>query len=317
MIHSNPPLSSFKKLIMSAPRLLPCLHTMSLAKADPDGLMDRECERIALYKCPLVPYVPEKDTIQETVSALNNGRSLKTTIGEGADLRFSIWHTGIRKALLMHVGSTLDVIKKQGHFMAYIEAHELYVEQHEMAKQAKAALAEPDRATSKGAETSKKSSKKAKEAMAMADATEPELQANFLLDLKKAKEAAENTKGKMDSAAKDMFQFYANLLSVEAKYAWSKIVIEKTASNHPYTNIQGASQKGPRGPLRKSFDDCVMVHLLIVFPSNLAEQERYYITNMLKKPQCISMHQFVHRVEQLNSYIAYLPCFHYNQVSIP
>jgi hypothetical protein len=89
-------------------------------------------------------------------------------------------------------------------------------------KAGKAALAELDGATSKGAENSKKSSKKAKEATAMAGATDPRLQENFLLDLKKAKETTEDTKGKMESAAKKMLQFYANLLSVEAKYKWNK-----------------------------------------------------------------------------------------------
>ncbi len=50
----------------------------------------------------------------------------------------------------------------------------------------------------------------------------------------------------------------------------------------------------------------MMFRLLTVFPNNAAEQEWYYITKMLKKPHCISMHQFVQRVEQLNFYIA---CF--------
>jgi hypothetical protein len=83
---SNPPLSSFKKLIVSTPRVLSSLHTMSLAKAVPDGLKDCECERITLCECPLVPYVPKKDIVQETVSALKNDQSLKTSIGEGAEL---------------------------------------------------------------------------------------------------------------------------------------------------------------------------------------------------------------------------------------
>jgi hypothetical protein len=192
---------------------------MSLAKAVPDGLKDRECKRINLPKCPLVPYVPKKDTIQDMVSALNNNRSLKNVIGEGLELGLPIWHTGTHEALLMHVGSTLDRIEKRGHFKAYEEAHELYVEQCKMAKQAKAALAELNGATSECAGTSKKSSKKAKEAMATANATEPKLQANFLLDLKKAKEVTEYTKGKMEAAVKDMFLFYANLLSADAKYA--------------------------------------------------------------------------------------------------
>jgi hypothetical protein len=46
------------------------------------------------------------------------------------------------------------------------------------------------------------------------------------LDFKKAKEAAKNTKTKAEPAAKDMFQFYVSLLSVDAKYTWNKIVKE-------------------------------------------------------------------------------------------
>jgi hypothetical protein len=46
------------------------------------------------------------------------------------------------------------------------------VEQHNLVKQTKAALAELDRTTSKGAGTSRKSSKKHKEGAAMADGSE-------------------------------------------------------------------------------------------------------------------------------------------------
>jgi hypothetical protein len=139
----------------------------------------------------------------------------------------------------------------------------------------------------------------------------PNLQANFQLDLKKAKEAAENAKTKVESAAMDMFQFYVNLLSVDAKYVWNKIIHEQIQSD-PYTDLQGVSKKGPRETLRKSFDDCMMFHLLTMFPNNAAEQERYCLMNMLKKPQHIIVCQFVQRVEQLNSKIAQLPCWFYS-----
>ncbi len=68
---SDPPHSYFKKLIILTPRLIQGLHTMSLAKAVPDGIKDKECKRFTLreHPCP-VPYVPEKDPVQETVSAL-------------------------------------------------------------------------------------------------------------------------------------------------------------------------------------------------------------------------------------------------------
>ncbi len=62
----------------------------------------------------------------------------------------------------------------------------------------------------------------------------------------------------------------------------------------------------------KLFDDCVMFHLLTAFPINAAEQEKYYISNVLKKPQRINKCQFVWRVEQLNAYIAQMPCFYYS-----
>jgi hypothetical protein len=60
------------------------------------------------------------------------------------------------------------------------------------------------------------------------------------------------------------------------------------------------------------FNNCIMFHLLTVFPINAAEQEKYYITNVLKKPQHVNLHQFVRRVEQLNAYISQMPCFYYS-----
>jgi hypothetical protein len=72
-------------------------------------------------------------------------------------------------------------------------------------------------------------------------------------------------------------------------------------------DLQGISRKGPRGLLRKAFNECMMFHLLTVFFNNAAKQEWYYLMNVLKKIQCIHVHQFVKHVEQLNSYIAQLP----------
>jgi hypothetical protein len=55
-----------------------------------------------------------------------------------------------------------------------------------------------------------------------------------------------------------------------------------------------------------------MFHLLTEFPINAADQEKYYISNELKKPQRVNIRQFVRRVEQLNAYIAQMPCFNYS-----
>ncbi len=92
---------------------------------------------------------------------------------------------------------------------------------------------------------------------------------------------------------------------------WNKIVREQMEAD-PFKDIQGVSRKGPRGHLRESFDKCVMFHLLTVFLNNAAEQEKYYLSNVLKKPQRVGIRQFVQRVEQLNPYVVQLPCWYYS-----
>ncbi len=49
----------------------------------------------------------------------------------------------------------------------------------------------------------------------------------------------------------------------------------------------------------------------------MAEQERYYITNVLKKSHCVGVHQFVQHMEQLYSYIAQLPCWFHSPSAKP
>jgi hypothetical protein len=56
-----------------------------------------------------------------------------------------------------------------------------------------------------------------------------------------------------------------------------------------------------------------MFHLLTVFFNNVAEYENYYLSNVLKKPQTqrVGVHQFIQHIEQLNTYVAQLPCWYY------
>jgi hypothetical protein len=56
----------------------------------------------------------------------------------------------------------------------------------------------------------------------------------------------------------------------------------------------------------------MMFHLLTLLSNSVAEQERYNFTNVLKKPQHVSICQFVHYDKQLNSCILQLPCWYYS-----
>jgi hypothetical protein len=230
----------------------------------------------------------------------------------------------------MHVMAVLDAMKKRGHFNDYDKAQKAYEEAKKAAKLAEAGLALLEGTSAGTASRRKKKAlakakEAAKEALAKAHETKPEakgaveatnvtedlMKNGFQANLEKAKQARETDQGAMTAAANLMFTFYSNLLSPKSKCAWNKIIVEQTESN-PFVNLQGVSLEGPRGMLRNSFNNCIMFPLLTTFPINAAEQEKYYISNVLKKPQRVNRRQFVCRVEQLNAYISQMPYFYYS-----
>jgi hypothetical protein len=300
---------------------------MSLLKSVPEGLKPCKCKHIKICEPPPVPYIPTKDEVQDEVAKLRN-LEIKMTIEKDTMLDFLVWHkNGTRKAFLMHVTAVLDAIKKCGHFYNYGKAAKDHEESMKAIKSARAALSLLNGTGAKAKKSHKKKTKEVeKDATAKvqdseSDAKEAEdapeandkMKAGFLEDLEKAKQAQRTAKGAMTVAANKMFAFYSNLLSPESKYAWNKIVGKQTESD-PYVNLQGDSLEveGPRGMSCKLFNNCVMFHLLTAFPINATEQEKYSITNVLKKPQRINVCQFMRHVGQLNAYIAQMPCFYYS-----
>jgi hypothetical protein len=295
-------------------------------KSVPEGLKPRECKCTKLREPPPVPYVPTKDEVQEEVSRLRNYK-IKTMIEKDTTLNFPVGQeNGMREAFLMHVTMVLDAIKKRGHFYDYKKAEKVHKEARKAVESARAGLAllggtgtmskrfckkkareAGEKALAK-AQDSKSEARKAKEA---SELNNDSMKTGFLDDLEKAEQAQSTAKGAMTAAVSKMFLLYSNLLSTESKYSWNKI-IGKQMESDPYVNLQGDSLEGPRGMSRELFNDCVMFHLLTSFPINASEQEKYYISNVLKKPQRINIRQFVRRVEQLNAYIAQMTCFYYS-----
>ncbi len=298
---------------------------MIVLKMVPKGLKPQECKQIKLREPPPVPYVPEKEEVQDDMARMRS-LEIKTTIKKYTTLNFSVWQeNGTQEAFLMHVTTVINAIKKRGHLDDYEKAVWEYKKAKKAVESARAGLALLEEAGENVKKLSKKKTKEGKkEALAkapepksaakeaeVAPATNDDMIARFSTDLKKAKQAQRIAKGAMIAATRKMISFYSNLLSPESKYVWNKIVSKQTEGD-PYVNLQGDTLEGPRGMSRQSLNDCVMFHLLTASPINTAEQEKYYISNVLKKPQCINVRQFVHKVEQLNADIAQMPCFYYS-----
>jgi hypothetical protein len=98
------------------PSLLQGLQKTSLAKSVPNGLKPQECKHTKLREPPPIPYIPEKDKVQEEVARLRY-LQIKTSLEKYTTLNFPVWHkNGTQEAFLMHVTAVLDAIKKRGHF---------------------------------------------------------------------------------------------------------------------------------------------------------------------------------------------------------
>ena len=85
----NRTLKSFFKALFIGTRLGATAARMSHAKAAPEGLRPEECKRNAGRIKPPVPYIPEKDILQEAVESSAN--TLKLTLPHKVELRVPVW----------------------------------------------------------------------------------------------------------------------------------------------------------------------------------------------------------------------------------
>ena len=105
---------------------------------------------------------------------------------------------------------------------------------------------------------------------------------------------------------KIFFSFYKMLLGESSQMKWSKIV-DAQIGVIPWTDLQGIVHNIARQHSVLSFRECVKFHVLLVFEYYAAEHQKYYISHYLKKPRKILFRNFSDWIEQLNSYIPYLP----------
>eukprot|EP00804_Cyclotella_cryptica_P007830 CCRYP_001409-RA/>CCRYP_001409-RA protein AED:0.37 eAED:0.37 QI:0/-1/0/1/-1/1/1/0/116 len=87
-----------------------------MSKAVPDGLKPQECESgSGRVKSP-IPYIPEKDDLQEAVEST---ALITLTLPTKVELRVSVWSRGTPEKFLVHVQQRIAAIKTKGLQEAY------------------------------------------------------------------------------------------------------------------------------------------------------------------------------------------------------
>jgi len=129
------------------------------------------------------------------------------------------------------------------------------------------------------------------------------------LAYKKAKQAVDAAKLTATMEIAKAFKLYEYLLSNEARQPWEKTV-QAQLTKCLWEDIYGVTHGKTLTKTWDSFMECVTFHLQQVFGHEAGEVLKYYITNMLRKPNWTPICQFLVRVMQLNSHLKTLQCLY-------
>ncbi len=72
----------------------------------------------------------------------------------------------------------------------------------------------------------------------------------------------------------------------------------------------GVNRKSNQGPQVRSWlssQDCIKLHKLTIFPADAAEKQCFYMQQTVKKPQRVTIRQYMACMGILNDYLAFLP----------
>jgi hypothetical protein len=119
---------------------------------------------------------------------------------------------------------------------------------------------------------------------------------------------------KLVSEAKAEF-LKAVLKPLEAQTQWDKIVKEMFYYD-TWMGVNGKTQNGPRLLTWKSLTDCIELHKLMVLPADAAEKQRFYVQQVVRKPQQVTIRQYMSRMGVLNDYITHLPSIFYSSKAV-
>ena len=110
----------------------------------------------------------------------------------------------------------------------------------------------------------------------------------------------------VESAIQAIFMQYSTQLSETAHHPWITIIGEQIDCK-PWADVYGKEHPTKHAASWTSFLECIQLNLQTVFRTDAAEQEGFYISNGLKKPNRVPIRDFVQRIQRLNGYLELVP----------
>jgi len=135
------------------------------------------------------------------------------------------------------------------------------------------------------------------------------------LELEGTEKLVFEVKAKFLNAVQKPFDLVHQLLIGEAQTQWDKIVMEMFDCD-TWVGVNRKTHDCPRIRTWKSLTDCIELHKLTVLPADAAEKQRFYMQQVMRKPQRVTIRQYMSRMGVLNDYIAHLPLIFYSSKAV-
>jgi hypothetical protein len=241
-------------------------------KSPLEGLKNSESKKGTPPVGPPIPYVPPPDLLEKQET-----EQIKVKLPNGTRFQMPTYDSGNNKEYLIHVITILCLVKQKGTAAKVKEAFAALVA---VRKGMSPFFNFPEDKTATKKEARKKKLNQLNES----------LKVKKFLAVKLAQNA---------------YELFRCFVVGEARMQWGRIVNEMHTKN-PWIDVNGKSNKGICVKSWISFMDCIELHKLTIFLVGAAEKQHYYMQQMIKKPQRVTVRQFMSHMEGLNDYLAYL-----------
>jgi hypothetical protein len=281
-----PPKYPFKKLLQGTG--LWQYAKMSTSLKSPNGLKDVECEKGQLSHRPSILYVPVIDIVMPK----EEPQLYKVKLPDASHLSIPICSWRNNKEYLVHVVAVLCIIKQKGPPKKCRVLAKAVVRRSEALKNLQEAAESRDTVSTSVDVTARK--------------VEIEQTSQMLQEAQKAH----------DKAIAKTYEQLRNLLSGDAQSQWDHVCREMHERDS-WAAVNGQVTKGRHPRTWMFFLDCLELHKLTVFSADAAERQRFYIQQVVRKPQRATVRQHISRTGVLNDCVKHLPTLKDSSKAVP
>ncbi len=228
-------------------------------RSPPEGLKNVKCEKGTPPVRPPIPYVPPTDLCEKRET-----EHIKVELPYGTKFQMPTYGSGNNEEYLVHVIAVLHLVEQKG---TAAEIKGAFAALVAVRKEMSPFFDFPEDETVAAKEARKKKLNKLNE----------DLKAKKVIAVAEAQKA---------------YELFHCFVIGKLQMQWDRIVNEMHTKN-PWIGMNGKSNKGICMKSWILFMDCIELHKLTIFPADAAEKQHYYLQQTFKKPQRVTVRQFM------------------------